>query len=385
LIVRGKYHEAFDKSYYAIIKKPHKAHKYKSDLITSFELSNENDIAYIKRELRLGSDNFYKYNDIIEGILNRNNKIVVLARYSNMKDLIENTNIPKVDDLRSVVSAKAYEYYSSMYNSWREEILLGNKTNARNAWSMVDGMRKFNPKERDYDSLYNELKLYGTIYTLIMTTNHSDYKYIHSFYNSIETLNEPLMVYDIDQEKYNYDRVLEVYIEDMDPGREYKDVSTRSVSKRIQVGEQTENVEVEVPQPCKQETVTVTECDSTFTKIVCVPQPSLKKIEQRIVPIFQDVHATIEDHTIVKEAIARVSIYLEDINAGELLFKKQEDVRHYYSDSQKTYSGDSRALDVHASSFVSLSCPSDQHMIAVLQDKINDWTIRCMKNNIVKF
>jgi hypothetical protein len=188
------------------------------------------------------------------------------------------------------------------------------------------------------------------------------------------------MVYDIDQEKYNYDRVLEFYIEDIDPGREYKNMSTRGVSKRIQVGEQAENVEVDVPQPCKQETVTVTECDSTFTKTICVPQPSLKKIEQRIVPIFQDVYATIEEHTIVKEAIARVSIYLEDINARELLYKKQEVVRQYYSDSQRIYSGDSRALDEHASSFVSLSCPSDHHMIAVLQDKINDWSIRCMRN-----
>jgi hypothetical protein len=374
LISKGRHHEAFEKSYDAILKKPHKSHKYKAELIASYDLSNADDIQFITSALSKDQNNYYKYTTVLDGMVNRNNKISAASRYTNLAGIKNDIVTIDIQNLRAEIAQKAYNYYAKKYEVYKTEILAGIKKNARIAWTMVNGMKDFQPTYHDYDSIYNELKLYGTTYTLMLSTNHSGYRYNPILDEKIHTHDEPLMVYDIDPEKYTYDRVMEIYIEDMDPGREDFNIDSRTVSKTIQTGQRWEKVEVEVPQPCKEEFVTVTECDSTFTKKICKPQPPLRKLEDKLVPIFETVYANIEDHTVTKIARAQVTIYLEDAKTSELIYKKQETIRYDYSDSQRSYSGDSRALDHMISSFVTLSSPSDFVMIDRLKDGIGNWT-----------
>ncbi len=118
----------------------------------------------------------------------------------------------------------------------------------------------------------------------------------------------------------------------------------------------------------------MTECDSTFTKVICQPQPPLKKKEMKMVPVFETVHAIIEDHCLTKNANAYITVFLEDINANHLIYKKESTVSYDYTEKQTMYHGDQRALDFYCTNSVFLSSPSDGIMIERLKDEISSWT-----------
>ncbi len=374
LISNQQYGKAFEKVYTKVSKNPKKAQKFKDKLLLSYNMSIEKDQNFVISQLNNNANNYYQYHTILKDIDVRYEKIKALFSMSQLSPYDYAIRSHDTDNLKTRVANNAYNHYYNKYTLWMSEIEAGNKDNARNTWEMIQGMEHFASEKHDYEEMFDELKRLGTIYTLMVSTNVSRFHY-DPIKDLMDTnLDAPLMVYHTDPDGFEYDRILEVFIEDIDPGSDQWNISRRSVSKEIQVGEKTEVVEIEVCQPCKNETITVTLGDSTFTKTKCVPQPPIKKKEYKKIPIFETVCATIEQHCLTRNARAYLTIFLEDTKSNQLIYKKEDYVSYNYSDTGTTYSGDSRALDCSASSSIFLSSPSSTTMVQRLKDEMNRWT-----------
>jgi len=374
LIKNKEYGAAFERVYIQVLKNKNKAHKYKDKLIYSFNMSIEKDQFFVINSLNNHGQDYYQYHAILENIDSRDKKIKSLFSMPLLSPYQYAIRGYDTNELKIRVAESAYDYFDDKYKFWMSEMYAGDKKNARNTWKVIESMQFFAPMKHKYEQMFEELKLMGTIYTLMISTNITRYHYDPLQELAYINLNEPLMIYDFDPNRYEYDRILEVLIEDIDPGSDQWNISRRSVSKEIQVGEKTEIVEIEVCQPCKNVTSTVTLGDSTFTKTKCVPQPPIKKKEYKKIPIYTTVCATIEQHCLTRNARAYLTIFLEDTKSNQLIYKKEDYVSYNYSDTGTTYSGDSRALDCSASSSIFLSSPSSTTMVHRLKGKMNHWT-----------
>ena len=240
----------------------------------------------------------------------------------------------------------------------------GEKWAARRAYDQIEALSKMHPnEEEDISNLFSEALSLGIEKNLMIFTDADLEDYFSNF-----KLRSGWKDFYTDQTRSGQaDIMITIKIDDLHISAENYSKFRECYRDVVQDGLEYYEETVMVPQPCVNQTRTVTKGDSSWTVTECVEQPPKQVTETKSRPRWIEVEGIAEIEEVSKNAYLIAELEFYNVLERRIFARKSIEATFDFFDNKVDYSGDSRLSHVAPmGNFWLDNAPDDDAMFAGL-------------------